>query len=297
MINVRAMLALSIHEVELAAFFATVPSLSRLTPPQLRACADALFDAADAIAWRDTLTHQVVSASLLSAPSYFNCIVAIAQLDGEAHILRELKVPDIVRTSVCQRYANECAHIARLPSQRAASVAVLWHLSGLNFHVDISDLEVAVGRDGMPSEAAIATATDWAATPDGRMAVLHAAGVFKHTMLLNRGIEAGLHVPRAIFHASLVLFTYLALCADVDPTQPTIDLAAELDYTRWQLIHGDCSPESLDHQAWVISGARRPVVFSGVWNTPTTRQVAVSALLSTAMRCAGCKSPTDLSAV
>ncbi|PYH80334.1 hypothetical protein BO82DRAFT_286741 [Aspergillus uvarum CBS 121591] len=86
----------------------------------------------------------------------------------------------------------------------------LWHSGFLSLHANIDRLECAIGREGYTeAQPHKKYATEWANSPAGTRCAVHAILILHLLETLPLGIEPAIHVPRVLFRATIVWYSFL----------------------------------------------------------------------------------------
>ncbi|KAI5459546.1 fungal-specific transcription factor domain-containing protein [Mariannaea sp. PMI_226] len=92
------------------------------------------------------------------------------------------------------------------------NLMIFWHLAFMALYVNFDLLERSIGRDGrVIAEQARREAHDWAASSEARRGVLHSLLVLKYLEMLPIGVEPAIHVPKSVFYAAIVVYSYIKL--------------------------------------------------------------------------------------
>lgn len=95
---------------------------------------------------------------------------------------------------------------------------ILWHSAYISLFADLNHLEIAAGRDGADkSQLHVDYAKGWSRSREGRRCALHATMILRNAENTPIGLEPAIHVPRALYSAAMVWYSYAA--TDSENTQ------------------------------------------------------------------------------
>ncbi|KAH8807114.1 fungal-specific transcription factor domain-containing protein [Xylogone sp. PMI_703] len=240
--KLRVAVAIRVHDCELAELFMTEPFLrsSQSTTPNIGH--DELWTAPTASKWASVLeqrnSEQPTSVKYnnsiqdglvqkeCAAP---NWLVVYGTLEGiAANIIENRSSNSLDGTSLdileslLQLYDS---HLQGIKSDTLCLQA-LWHSVFISLFCDIDRLEIAVGREGYArSIEERQYAIDWASSRNGHRCALHAALVLRRLENMSIGSALPIHVPRLLYRASLIWYTYTHLGKDND-----FNATAQLDF-------------------------------------------------------------------
>ncbi|KAF7514600.1 hypothetical protein G7054_g15170 [Neopestalotiopsis clavispora] len=229
----RLVLGLYIHDSEFATIYHHEPLL-RHQPRKLPKCtSEELFSATTAAQWHailrrtrpaDESANGYTSAygALSQGPTHPSEIYIYASLAGTIASIQETRActqnfTDVTpfRDSLLEWYRD---FHQSLQQYHLANLMILWHTGFLTLYAEIDILERAVGRNGDSSAAQVVeTVREWAASPEARRSVLHAYLLISITDNLPVGLEPAIHVPKALFYASLVMCCYMKFGTSGEP--------------------------------------------------------------------------------
>jgi hypothetical protein len=229
----RLVLGLYIHDSEFATIYHHEPLL-RHQPRKLPKCtSEELFSATTAAQWHailrrtrpaDESANGYTSAygALSQGPTHPSEIYIYASLAGIIASIQETRActqnfTDVTpfRDSLLEWYRD---FHQSLQQYHLANLMILWHTGFLTLYAEIDILERAVGRNGDSSAAQVVeTVREWAASPEARRSVLHAYLLISITDNLPVGLEPAIHVPKALFYASLVMCCYMKFGTSGEP--------------------------------------------------------------------------------
>lgn len=100
-------------------------------------------------------------------------------------------------------------------------LGILWHLAYISLLTDLNQLEICTGRDGHgPSQRHMEYATTWAQSQDARRCAVHGALILRKAEKMWIGPEPAVHVPRALFCAALIWYSYVEFGQDNSDSGP-----------------------------------------------------------------------------
>jgi hypothetical protein len=92
---------------------------------------------------------------------------------------------------------------------------ILWHSAYISLFADLNRLEMAAGRDGFQSsQCHTAYAKAWSRSQEGRRCALHGMLILQSAENIRIGTEPAIHVPRALYCAAMVWYSYTEFGAD-----------------------------------------------------------------------------------
>lgn len=95
------------------------------------------------------------------------------------------------------------------PGADAFFLHALWHSAYIALFVDISRLELAVGKCGYEqAQLHRSYSSEWASSAAGHRCALHGALILRRLESTRAGNEPPIHIPRVLFHAALVWLCY-----------------------------------------------------------------------------------------
>ncbi len=236
---IRVVLALRIHDSEFAAIFHHEPLLRHYAKKLPQCCPDESFNANTALKWRDVMVKMQQhgcrpdqqplmsrsqscddSAAVEMMPlhqAFIHCYALLAGLVAEICELRCGEMGDEALDKyrgllMAWQQANSTSSNSRENSNRDDNhLMVLWHEAFMFLYLDMDLLERFLGRDGTSSTADqdAACIRDWVASPQGSLCAMHAMLVYKRLETLPIITEPGIHVPKALFYAGLVIYTHV----------------------------------------------------------------------------------------
>ncbi|KAK3310107.1 uncharacterized protein B0T15DRAFT_24611 [Chaetomium strumarium] len=145
----------------------------------------------------------------------------------------------------------------------SARESMLLHLLLLNLHVSIVDLQLFLGKEGEDQARRVYPALQrWAATPEARQALWHAAQVFRQGRMFPRG-----HLKDfwsvAVSHASLCVWTY-GVVVRASRRNNGVHQGQQIYSQQEQQVvclDGEESEESSAViQGWILYGQGRPAI-------------------------------------
>ncbi|KAK5107154.1 hypothetical protein LTR62_001679 [Meristemomyces frigidus] len=228
--TIRVVLALNIHDFEMASIFHHDPILRYNSKRFPSASIKALFDSPTASQWATfyqaqnaTLDGQMQApvalfpAASSPTPANFTAYAYLSSLGSQICELRLLEnldqeAKDKFTTVLLTWHQTVSASGTSSTSQSdPLCLLILWHSLLINLHSNLDLLEQALGRDSSPSTTVpVSELVTWASTPDARRCVIHALLAYKLVECIPSGAEPAIHVPQLAFATLLLeLFTYV----------------------------------------------------------------------------------------
>ncbi|VUC22232.1 unnamed protein product [Clonostachys rosea] len=226
--SIRLVLALHVHDTELATTFHHEPLLRHTVNKLSQCCSDELFWAVSATEWqalvrtaksselsRSTDTHSrgLAGGSLL--PHRRSMMFWYASLAGILASIQEMSGSTLSDSDIRQfqqhllQWHHDHDHALQDPRHHPIGLIIMWHSAHIALYTDVDLLERTIGRDGHTITEQVTYKTRvWAASPEGRRSVLHAWMLLKRAEGLSISVEPPIHVPRAIFIAAIVIHCY-----------------------------------------------------------------------------------------
>ncbi|KAI1613505.1 hypothetical protein EDD36DRAFT_439422 [Exophiala viscosa] len=259
----RAALCMVIQDAELA-FLVHHETCIRPGSNALQlAFAPAVFSAPDAATWlkalgntetpqgtyRDLQRRLALSQPLnVPATGLYSLYVVLAEIGAAA--CDERACGNLHQESIFGNFSTRLScwyrnyeQIVHTDQEDPFCLTIYWHSIFLYLCVDVSRLESAVEVDSAASGPANSTVESveytktWLASSAAKRAVMH--GFLIHQLLGRRRLdqEPAIHVPRAVFHAALVLYCYIQF----SPVQGVPDTAlpaaeADLNFPEIKLL-------------------------------------------------------------
>lgn len=227
--SIRLVLALHVHDTELATTFHHEPLLRHTVARLPQCCSDELFSAASAMEWQ-SLVRTAKSTELLSGspdayprglprgsqlPHRRSMMFWYASLAGILASIQEIRGNPLCDADVRQfqelllQWHHDHDHALQDPRHHPIGLVIMWHLTHIALYADLDLLERAIGRDGhIITEKVTYKARIWSASPEGRRSVLHAWMLLKRAESLSISVEPAMHIPRALFIAAIAIHCY-----------------------------------------------------------------------------------------
>jgi hypothetical protein len=227
----RAALSLVIHDVELASLVHHEATIHSGSNTLHITCHDDIYFAPDAKEWRQAiqrhrttqpyfrdLQRDLGSLEQVSLPeiNFYTLYIAIVEIAARA--CNERADGTLYDMDAFSRYSRKLICWYRSHKQVAASdqddpfcLMIYWHALFIYISVDMNRLEMAIGRDREGTTTYldhVNYARLWASTAAAKRAVIHAYLLQKRLGARRIDQEPAIHVPRAIFHASLAVYHY-----------------------------------------------------------------------------------------
>lgn len=217
--RIRMVLALHIHDSEFAAIFHHEPLLRHDSKRALLSCSDELFAATSAKQWYHLKSassdHLFASEASRSAGLRFS-MHEYAFLAGQIATLHEDPSWQRDEASISgtrQRlmtWNDSFPAAAFKPHRDTLCLKVLWNEAFMDLYTDFDLLERVVGRDGPSiSEKDMERLYEWVNAADGIRCLIHATLIYNRLQGLTLSAEPAIHVPKALFHAGLVIYCHL----------------------------------------------------------------------------------------
>jgi hypothetical protein len=110
---------------------------------------------------------------------------------------------------------------------------ILWHVAYISLFADLDRLELAAGREGYEkSQSHMAYVKEWARSPAARRCALHGMMILQQAEHSPIGTEPAIHVPRALYSAAMVWYSYTEHGSD-----DAEDVSAQLnDYPEFDML-------------------------------------------------------------
>ncbi|CAH0017107.1 unnamed protein product [Clonostachys rhizophaga] len=226
--SIRLVLALHVHDTELATTFHHEPLLRHTVARLPQCCSDELFSAASAMEWQG-LVRTAKSTELSGSPNAYprgplrgsqlshrrSMMFWYASLAGILASIQEIRGSLLCDADVRRfqelllQWHHDHDHALQDPRHHPIGLVIMWHLTHIALYADLDLLERAIGRDRhIITEKVTYKARIWSASPEGRRSVLHAWMLLKRAESLSISVEPAMHVPRALFIAAIVIHCY-----------------------------------------------------------------------------------------
>lgn len=216
----RVQVALNIHDAELATLLHHQPIRCHRFPRYPRLASDALFAAPTASKWTalyrqsmETEPASPVYARLSRSSDLFpstglkSRFTAYGILEGINARLVDAKQSQEFDHIICHEISTlliEWWQTYYTPNRDPFCLPVLWHSIFISLYADLDLLEQAIGRDGQgPSLEVSAPVSEWARSLNASRCLVHASLIVRHLDNMSISAEAAIHVPRALFSATL----------------------------------------------------------------------------------------------
>ncbi|RFU29760.1 hypothetical protein B7463_g6559, partial [Scytalidium lignicola] len=241
--KLRVTVGLRIHDCELAEIFMAEPFLRNSQSQLPNIANDDLWTAPTASKWASTIKGRGYQSTTLSPEgtrytrssqltrsiekesSITNWLAVYANLEGLATTVIEHRSSnslDKIASEIQESLLNLYDTHLRTIKIDLLSLQALWHSVFISLFCDINRLEVAAGREGYErAKEEQEYANEWASSRNGHRCALHAALILKQLESMSIGLEPAIHVPRLLFRASLVWYTYTRLGQDNESGSPT----------------------------------------------------------------------------
>lgn len=153
-------------------------------------------------------------------------------LEGKANdIIERKEIPESQRDISQFLISIYDDHLRHQGDSDPFSLKALWHSLFISLYCDMNKIECAVGREGFEhAQSQTEYARAWASSVAGHRCAIHAALILNHLRRVPIGDEPAIHVPRLLYHASLVWYTYTQfgrdnhnIGQDLSSTSPELD--------------------------------------------------------------------------
>lgn len=198
----RVGLALYLHDSLFSSIFHHEPLLRHDASKIPHCGSDEAYNAATAADWFRLATNPT--------PSRFNACVNLAGIIALIIEARRGTMDSNARTNLEQllmawRSSNQTK------DEDVFCSMIMWHQACMSLRTDLDVIEAFIGRDGFAvAEEAIQTVEAWYLT-EGVACVGHALQIRNHAERLPAGKEPAIHVPRALFHAGIVIYAFVRM--------------------------------------------------------------------------------------
>lgn len=236
-LRARVQVALHIHDAELASLMHHEPVFRHKWKLYPRLACDALFNAPTTSKWaalyrQSQSSPHLADMVLVSPPAdHFNKACGDSLFSAYS-ILESINV----RLEGARRsdsfdsdMSNKVSHMlicwwrtysqgnTKLLQQDPFCLTILWHSTFISLYADLDILERAIGRDG--NDAAMDTfypVCEWALSLNADRCLVHALLIQRHLEAMRVSSEPAIHVPRAIFIASLTWLCFTRFTSNRD---------------------------------------------------------------------------------
>ncbi|KAJ5966384.1 hypothetical protein N7481_013098 [Penicillium waksmanii] len=114
---------------------------------------------------------------------------------------------------------------------------VLWHSVFISLLVDISRLELAIGREGYEESLLHRDYVHtWSSSQEARRCALHGALILRKLQNMPLGVEPAIHVPRALYRAASVWYVYTEFGGDQDTSFPEISPRPDINFPEMSFL-------------------------------------------------------------
>lgn len=248
--KIRVALGLRIHDAELAELFMTEPFLRHSNFKLPRIANSDLWTAPTANEWARILKEQGQQPLSTFSPFGLSLVDVSKQqrsIPGVLHTTTDpLTVYVLLEGTATSIFENRCAnsldqvfkkientlfqiyddHLQHQTEQSPFCLRALWHSVLISLYCDMNKIECAVGREGYDeAQAYCGYATAWAISAAGHRCAIHAALVLSQLENMLIGAEPAIHVPRLLYRAALIWYTYTRFGYDDQcaPSHPELD--------------------------------------------------------------------------
>lgn len=191
---------------------------------------------------RSTPTSRFGTSSLSSneinqvkfEPDGFQCYIRLESIGS--HIMeqklasfacnRQIEILEHFEPQLIQIFDQNVRANSEATNFEPYCLEVLWHSVFISLLVDISRLELALGREG--HEGSIHHRDylhTWSSSREAQRCALHGVLILRKLQAIPVGLEPAIHVPRAIYRAATVLYVYCEFGRDGN----TSDILTGLD--------------------------------------------------------------------
>ena len=277
----RIVLALYIHDAELAKLHHREPFLRFSVERLPNVSADDIFAAPSAGTWKRLLTGSQWKTSqpstqtssvgnpprLHELSSGFHLYAMLESIGARA---RENRHSEITWPSTLQdceallvQWYEKYSPTFRHSKNETFCLAILWHLTFMDLHADFDALERSCGREGEEnSQSHLAYATQWAQSADAKSCLLHATLIQRHFRSMEIGTEPAIHVPMALYYCGLTWYCYAFFGNEYQPDVgnihfPELQLLGIDERKLCQEVFGKTQSRDLSHLFHVIDLLQR----------------------------------------
>lgn len=114
---------------------------------------------------------------------------------------------------------------------------VLWHSVFISLLVDISRLELAIGREGYEESLLHRDYVHtWSSSQEARRCALHGALILRKLQNMPLGVEPAIHVPRALYRAATVWYAYTEFGRDPDTSFSEIPPSPDINFPELSFL-------------------------------------------------------------
>lgn len=253
----RVEVALNIHDAELASLLHHDPLRKHRLFQYHHGISDMLFTAPTASRWAELFQTTAAQASTFDISDHppeatvrcsrFSAYGVLESINAHVLEARRSKTLDEhesrhLSNTLIRWWRIYTTHFSPDTEEDPFSLPVLWHAIFISIHADIDLLEQASGREGGDIASTSAPLVrSWATSEDASRCLVHALLIQRYLERMRVSSEPAIHVPRAIFTATLAWFCF-TLGDGV-----TIDTSA-FDAPEIKLVSGFENPHDLQRQ-------------------------------------------------
>ena len=116
---------------------------------------------------------------------------------------------DGLAMELCKFYENNLQSEAGSTTVDLLCLNILWHATFISLFVDMNRLELAAGREGYEESTSHRQYVEqWAISAEGRRSAMHSILILRQLQSMPLSWEPAIHVPRALYAATMVWYTY-----------------------------------------------------------------------------------------
>lgn len=222
----RAATALYIHDAEYTALFNTEPFMRHSTSKLPSLCSDNLWLASTVDEWEKLVGNASQNFGTLlgdlnmpspigSGAPESHCFSLYCQLEGIAAEISEARQLGTLSDTWQQRESALLDfHRSHLETRSRTDadpfcLGILWHLVFISLFADINQLEISAGREGYEqAQRHFDDTRAWAKSQQAERCAIHGVLLLRKAQKMCISAEPAIHVPRALFCASLIWYCY-----------------------------------------------------------------------------------------
>lgn len=251
-------LAIHIHDAELAKLHHHEPILRYSIEGLPQLCSDELFAAPNANNWSSLVSeiqmkelmeecspssaqvpHNVSGSRFRDVSSHFELCAILESIGSLARENRDSVAEWPCTAQKCQELLRRW-YVKYLPSIMHSNhdtfcLMILWHSTFMDLHANFDVLECACGREG--SEVAqkhLAYAQTWVQSVDAKRCLLHAALIQRLFQSMSIGTEPSIHVPMCLYYCGVAWACYIRFGGKCEPS--AVAAAADMNFPELQLL-------------------------------------------------------------
>lgn len=114
---------------------------------------------------------------------------------------------------------------------------VLWHSAFISLLVDLSRLELAIGREGYEESLLHRDyAHTWSSSQDARRCAIHGSLILHKLQYMPLGMEPAIHVPRALYRAATIWYAYSEFGGNEDTSFPELSSNSDIAFPEFSFL-------------------------------------------------------------